>query len=228
MHQSFKAFFLFFFLLASSCGQRSIGDGKTLSLIQVPIQDGNYEIVFEGLNESIAGNFRGEGDLLLENNKLMLSIDVFESPVETIHFQHLYTFERCPDLRDDLNHDGFIDDYEINKKMGLPLFPLDGDLTEQNRGYEIVPASDGQGKYQYEASVNLFSLYKDILLPDSNSSDGFKKLNSLFDFTFKKSIVLIYGLHPTTYLPGSIRSMGILGDRESFPIACGQFVKSSP
>jgi hypothetical protein len=208
-----------------SCGQRSVGDGKIISPLKAPNHDGSYDLVFESLNESIAGDFTGQGELIIQENFLNIKIKVEDSPADTIHYQHLYAFERCPDLRDDLNRDGFLDEYEIVKKTGTILIPFDSDLTQQEKGYSDHPLSNPSGKYEYENSVNLSLLFDDLLLPELNTQDPFRKLKSLLGFRFKKTILVIFGVHESTSIPETVLTRGHLNQHNSFPIACAQLIQ---
>jgi hypothetical protein len=221
-----KKLFVFLSLVfIFSCGQRSVGDGKMISPLKTPNHDGSYDLVFESLNESIASNFAGEGELIIRDNFLNIKLKVEDSPAETIHYQHLYAFERCPDLRDDLNRDGLLDEYEIVKKTGLVLIPFDSDLTQQEKGYSDQPLSDSSGEYEYQNSVNLDTLFEDLLLPDHNIQDPFRKLKTLIGLRFKKTIVVIFGVHESTSIPETVLTRGHLSQHHSFPIACAQLIQ---
>jgi hypothetical protein len=213
------------FMFIFSCGQRSVGDGKIISPLKTPNYDGSYDLVFESLNESVAGDFKGEGELIIQDNFFNIKLKVEDSPAETIHYQHLYAFERCPDLRDDLNRDGFLDEYEIVKKTGLVLIPLDSDLTQQEKGYSDQPKSNNTGKYEYKNSVNLSLLFDDLLLPENNIQDPFRKLKTLIGLRFKKTIVVIFGVHESISIPETVLSRGHLSQHNAFPIACAQLIQ---
>ncbi len=218
----YRLFMILFFVI--SCGQKGTGEGKSLTFYKSPSFEGNYEIVFEPLNEDISGDFDAWGSLNVKNNIINVEIDVKKSPHDSLHHQNLYTVERCPDLRDDLNRDGIIDEQEVTKKVGLILVPIDGDLSEQMKGYDSHPQSNSVGAYKYQNSGSFFELLDDLLKIDTDEHDGFKKLINLFSLNLKKSVIIVFGVNPGTYLPDTINTNGHLPFHESFPIACGQLI----
>ena len=218
----YRLFMILFFLI--SCGQKGTGEGKTITRYKSPTFEGDYEIVFEPLNEDISGDFEAWGRVSIKNNFLDVEINVKKSPLDSFHHQNLYTVERCPDLRDDVNRDGFIDEQEVTKKSGLILIPFDGDLSEQMKGYDSQPQSNTVGAYNYKNSGLFSELLNDLLKKDHDTQDEFKKLLHPLALNFKKSVIIIFGVNPGTYLPDTIHTNGYLPLHESFPIACGQLI----
>ena len=74
----------------------------------------------------------GKATFDVEGDTLHIMVHVEKAAPWVVHAQHLHGFvdgtaAQCPDMSNDDNGDGIVDDHEAEAVAGPPLVPLDGD-----------------------------------------------------------------------------------------------------
>ena len=198
----------------------------TSNQLEEPQIEGRYEVTFSPLNSSVSGITSGMAKIRIIADKISVSVEITDSPSKAIHSQLIYTATECPTEVHDTNNDGFIDQVEASKVLGSILIPLDGDLNSQEQGEAHFPWSDGLGNYSYYQEGEFSNMLADLNAPDLNLQDQIIKLIPGHDLKLEGKVIVIEGVSPDDYLPGSIQSIGSNSDRKSLPIACGVINRS--
>ena len=216
---------LIFVLACASCGKSSSGGGMGIQENLSRTQEGKYRIDFHPLNPSLAGMTDANGLMQVKGDQFSLAIEVRSAPALSMHAQQMYFSDFCPDESHDTNFDGNLDQLELSMALGKVLLPLDDDLSSQQAGAEVSPVSDYLGQYKYEKEASLLKILTDLYGPDLDPKDQLRKLQSTDNFTLEGKVIVLFGVSEETYLPGSIRSLGVSSDRASLPIACGKVIR---
>jgi hypothetical protein len=131
---------------------------------------------------------------------------------------------RCPDSRDDQNHDGLIDGEEGFKAFKEMIIPLDDDLNSQHMGWGIFPVTDSFGGYIWSRVATLENLLEDLRMEDINPYDEMSKILDR-SLSLEGKVVVIRGINNLISLPDSVAGMGRLSPHAAFPVACGKLEK---
>lgn len=173
--------------------------------------EGRYQALLRPMNTALAGNTHGKLSLQVMAERLSVTIHLNDGPAQVVHPQYIYSGATCPGENADLNRDGYMDLLESDSFFGARLIPLDGDLASGAAGMDGFPTSDSLGQTHYYREGNLTALLEDL------SSYHGPELS----LRLAGRVVVIHGVHPDTYLPGTIRAPADAGEHESLPIACG-------
>jgi len=206
-----------------SCGE------KTNNRRQLSVQNffqtekGIYEAKLESLNSHLGDEARGKAVIKLKGDEMLVEIQMDGTEAQIVHGQFLHVSDQCPTLSSDTNNDGIIDDLEGRMNYGSALIPLDSDLSIQGEEKFIFPKADFSGNYSYRSQTNWTKMITDLLLKDTNPSDGLVKLNSAFNLKGRQ--IVIKGISPNVNLPESVKAIGSEDIHGSIPVACGTLIK---
>ena len=225
---------IFLFLLAAcnkggGVGERSITkqrDTRTQITIDIDaIIDGQYLAIFETLNPQITSKVTGAFTFSREKeiDELVGDVRITNAGPGLIHAQNVRIGNRCPNLDDDLNHDGIIDAREGEAVYGAIFFPLDGDLNSQSSHDGEFPMGDTYGNYIYSKTANFSSFMKDLRSHDN--AEGYTKLKAQEPLNIEGRVVVIHGVDEAASLPLTVRSDGRITASQALPIVCGVIKK---
>jgi hypothetical protein len=211
------------FLLIPSCAKYEDFNPKQISALKEESSiEGHFSALLEPMNSSISGNTTGLVKLKLMEDHFSVAVSIQDSPPFSEHYQAIYFGAECPSEADDTNRDGFIDFQEVHQIYKGMLIPLDGNLSGQELGFEILTRSDALGSYNYYQETSFSLLLQDLLDFKNQSTEHFYKLPSLASLKLEGLIIIIHGVSDDVYLPGTIQSFGNFPDRSLVPIACAK------
>lgn len=185
----------------------------------------HYQAKFVTMNPDINGTIPGAANLYRIGTRLIAHVRFFAGGPGSIHRQTVYDGNRCPTLEDDLNSDGFIDINEAELVLGQRLIPLDGNVNTQKAGTNLYPVSDEGGSYEYEEFASYAVFMKDLKAKDPDPNDDLRKLVRGEGLNITSRTVLIQGVSKNQPLPDTVIAGQGLTLNDSFPVACGVFVK---
>lgn len=182
---------------------------------------GIHMAVLTPVNKNIPSRINGSLTILKEKEDFVADVRLAGAPGSVIHSQNIHLGSRCPDERDDVNGDGYIDAQEGAKVYREVLIPLDDDLTSQWMGLGTFPVSDEFGYYFWSRTAPYEKLLKDLRDLDINPADDFAKMNTSKAFNLSGNVVVITGVPEAIPLPESVSDRGRLTKHLALPIACG-------
>jgi hypothetical protein len=226
-------------LLLASCGNKNTSKKEKEEInsrvdrdeeeVVIPPDDpnivGHFQAKFITLNPHVNGTIPGSANFYRKEEKLFAYVRLFAGGVRAWHMQNIYTGNRCPDISDDLNSDGFLDINETEAVIGKILIPLDSDIRSQNSGRRFFPLADLSGYYHYERITNFELFLRDLQAEDKDPTDDVVKLPPGQGLNLKGKVVLIQGLSETVQLPETVGTKGKFKSFQTLPIACGVFGK---
>lgn len=187
--------------------------------------NGLYRAKLRPVNKKVAEQLNGSLTLVKEKDEFIADIRLSSGPVSSLHSQSIHLGDRCPDERDDLNFDGYIDGQEGAQVYKEILIPLDDDLSSQRMGLGIYPMTDQYGYYFWSRTVSFEKLMSDLHEEDINPTDDLVKLAGNKSFNAKGMVVVIFGVPATEILPETVSGRGRQGPQDALPIACGVITK---
>lgn len=197
-----------------------------LSLSVVTAAQTNYLAKFKTLNPQISGILSGSATIYLNEKEVKAFVRLFAGSPNTGHMQNVFIGDRCPDLQDDLNYDGFIDIQEAFKVVGAIIIPLDGDISTQKGDADIFPLANESGSYSYDKEAKLKKFLKDLRAEDKNTKDNIVKLYPYEDLNLEGKVVIIQGVAKEAVLPKTVATYGLRKSVQTLPIACGVFKRT--
>ena len=198
------------FLILISCG-KSIEDKDDAAKEELP-PDGIYSALLTPVNFRISNQVYGEVKIVKFSDDFNVSVKINSAPRGSFR-QHLHTGSVCPRGEMDENGDSYIDAYESKKSSGPIIVPLDGDLSSQERGYNLLL----QGNYRYTRSTSYHLMLSDLHQRDEIINDALVKLSEE-DLHFERRVVIVYMTNSN--LPSSVSGSEI-------PVACGVLTRIS-
>ncbi len=224
---------LFVFLgLLQSCGsgEDSNSSGKSSTaqeMAEVAEVDFSEETTFNAkfttLNPQVNGTIPGSVTLMRKGDNIYAYTRLFAGGARAWHPQNIYLGNRCPNLSDDTNGDGFIDIVEANLVLGNIIMPLDSDIGSQRGGKNFYPTGDLSGSYYYERVTSHKRWYKDITDEDQDPTDNIVKLTPNENFILGGRVLLIQGVTSSVELPPTVQTIGKHKPFQTLPIVCGTF-----
>ncbi len=190
-----------------SCGKKVSHEKNDLFIRENVNQEKNqhYRGILRPLNNHLSGFLpSGISEVIIKNDELIAKT-LLDDDARVTHIQSIHLGDRCPEITDDINSDGYIDIEEAIKASGQVYIPLDGDLNSATLGQEIYPMG---GNYTYIERASLNRISKDLLSRN-------------LSVQFANKVVLIHGTYKKNDLPSTIATNGILPLEKSLPIACG-------
>jgi hypothetical protein len=206
-----------------SCGEKTSARKKLSMQNFFQTEKGIYEAELHSLNSHLAGEASGKAVIKLRGDEMIAQVQMNGTEGQIVHPQYLHMAEECPTLSSDTNKDGVIDDLEGRMNYGSALIPFDSDLSTQVEASSIFPKSDFSGNYSYSSETSWTKMITDLLLKDSNPSDGIVKLKSALNF--KGRVVVIKGISTDVKLPETVQALENESVHASVPIACGILMK---
>lgn len=188
---------------------------------------GRYIAKFLTLNSHVVGTIPGSAQFIREDNSLYAYLRLFAGSPSIAHFQNVHSGNRCPDMRDDANGDGYLDYQEALKVVGPIIIPLDWDIGSQLSANSSWPKAFPNGSYEYLKVTNFNRFWDDLKDNDRNPNDNIVKLAPDEGLALTGKVVLIQGIDPVTNLPETAAGYGRWKNYQTFPIACGVFKPSS-
>lgn len=184
-----------------------------------------YLAQFKTLNQQINGKIAGSVSLWIKEDKLVAYTRFFAGHPGVVHRQNVYLGKRCPEARDDINGDGYLDIVETGLVMNNIIIPLDGDLSSQMKGINLHPVGDQYGSYFYEKETRYSTFLKDLKAPDLFPEDNIVKLGRNEKLNLEGKSILIQGVAENSAIPDTVLSHGEVPAFKTLPVACGQFRK---
>ncbi|KRM59950.1 hypothetical protein C5L31_000039 [Secundilactobacillus malefermentans] len=177
-----------------------------------------YEAQIVPLNDTKIGtSAHGTATFLEENDKLTITIEMFDTPANTEHWEHFHGF---PDGKDaaistidqDTNLDGFVDLMETEAVSGTTMVAFDDAPENIDIPHDRYPVSDANGHFSYTQVVPLSTLQA-----------NFEKAFGSKDLQLDKRVIYIHGVPASLELPATVA--GMVGDFDAhvtLPIAVGK------
>jgi len=227
-------YLIFFMFLSYSCGRDS-SNQKSSSIIRqeeefelnsdyVKKLQGEYKAILRPINSQTSGYLpTGKAEISIMENQLKV-ITFLDDDAFVKHRQGIYEGNRCPQKSDDINLDGTIDQFELEKVTGLMLIPLDGDLNQQIDSFDYFPKGRS---FTYRKSGDLFLILKDLYQLDENQADDLVKLKSNEELTPDSRIILIYGTDKNAYIPPTALFKNNLSKHLSIAVTCGKLKRKN-
>lgn len=217
--------------LITACGNDGGSDKNSdrfLAEAEVAAADGSniqgrYIAKFVTLNSHVVGTIPGSAQFRREDNSLYAYLRLFAGSPSIAHFQNVHSGNRCPDMRDDANGDGYLDYQEALKVVGPVIIPLDWDIGSQLSANSSWPKAFPNGSYEYLKVTNFNRFWDDLKGTDRNPNDNIVKLAPDDGLAITGKVVVIQGIDPVTNLPETAAGYGRWKNYQTFPIACGVF-----
>lgn len=173
------------------------------------------------LNAEIIGTkAHGKANFIQEESTLEISIEMFDTPANTQHWEHFHGF---PDGRDaviatmdqDDNQDGFVGLIETESVSGTTMVPFDNAPHHMHIPNDNYPISDDKGYFSYHISVPLHEL-----------QEKFKEVFGSDDLELDKRVIYIHGVPKNFNLPDTLQGeVGEYDTHVTLPIAVGKIKK---
>lgn len=187
-----------------------------------PIANGRYTASLKPINVTL-GRFTGWLKLSITDNQFWARVKVNGPQTTQMHAQYIHSGSVCPDMKDDLNRDGYLDFMEVYKIAGPILLPLDSNLNAQLKGLNEFPVMrKNSGLYYYSESCNSERLMADLKRTDIFPYDMITKLHPSEKIDLTKRIIIIYGVSADRNLPESVSSFDGYPREATMPVACGE------
>jgi hypothetical protein len=219
---------LFFSCKIKSRGIKELKNERQRDQIEIDLNanvEGEYLAILHPVNEIVTGQITGAFTFSrdIEFNEVITDVRLNNSGYRVIHTQSVKLAQRCPDFRDDANHDGIIDIIEEESLTGKVFIPLDGDISSQDSHDGEYPVSDDFGSYIYSQQSDFTSFMSD--LRSHTDQSHYIKLAGDEKFQIEGAIVIIYGINESVNLPLTVSADGRRSRHQSIPIACGTIRK---
>lgn len=204
-------------------GGSSAGSGASPAEPRQLEQDaeGMYVAQIQTMNNGVGGPVSGNLSINKEGSRFIAYVRLNGGKPRVVHQQRVHVGTSCPTMAQDTNGDGYVDVNEAFAHVGKILFPLDADISAQERGSSIWPAGDIYGYYHWERATNFERFISDLREPDLNAENEYAKLGEGGALNLDGRVVLIHGAEEIANLPDSVGTRGRLRNFQTIPIACG-------
>lgn len=218
-----------------SAGTSSSGSGSGISQNEEIMPDGSnvqgdYAADIWPVNYNLHFKTIGMVGVKRDGDSFSATVNMKYGPKGARVKQAIYTARRCPNLKDDLNKDAYIDILEARAAIGKITIPFDSDLDSQISGSGDYPVVDINGKMFYSQSASFSRMFEDLKGIDENTDDQIIKLKEDEGITFPGRIVLFQGVPEKVALPESVATTDGESRHESLPVGCAVLwkVKKTP
>lgn len=203
----------------SSGGVNGINQNEIIALDGSNVQ-GNYAAEIWPVNYNLHFKTIGKVGVSRSGDTFTASVNLKYGPKDTTVKQAIYTARRCPNLKDDLNKDAYIDILEARLAIGKITIPFDADLDSQLSGSGQYPHVDALGKMFYSKTTNFEQLFEDLKQSDEDPSDQIIKLSENEGITLPGRIVLFQGMPRKVNLPETVATTDGEDKYDSIPVGC--------
>lgn len=187
--------------------------------------DGTYLATLKTLNSHVNGTVPSSVTFFRKDDKLMVFARLFAGGQRAWHQQAVYLGNRCPDMSDDKNKDGYIDIMEARKVLGQIIIPLDANITSQLGGRNFFPLGDMSGSYHYERVTSFRQFFRGLQGEDSDPEDNITTLKENQGLELIGKPVMIQGTADTVLYPETVETTPRHRPHQTLPVACGIFAK---
>lgn len=187
--------------------------------------EGTYVADLEPMNNGVGGALSAIASITKEGSKIIGYVRLNGGYPRTSHQQRVHVGTSCPTMAQDTNGDGYVDVNEAYAHVGKILFPLDADISSQERGSSLWPMGDIYGYYHWERATSYDRFISDLREADLSGDSDYAKLGADGDLNLDGRVVMIHGTAEISNLPDSVGTRGRLRNFQVIPIACGKFRK---
>lgn len=215
--------FLLILIFIFSCSEDGGGPSSSSKEVSENLEAefyGIYQGLLSPINKDVSGHLNGSLTIVREKDEMIADIRLSGGPKSSLHAQSIHIGNRCPDLGDDINGDGYIDGEEGLAVYGSILIPLDDDLNSQHIGLGTFPVTDEYGNYFWSRTAEFGKLLADLKEEDINKLDDYIKIKNDKRLNLKNMVVVIKGVSEKTLLPTTVAGGGRNTAHQSLPIAC--------
>lgn len=189
--------------------------------------EGMYVAQMTAINNGVGGAISGSLSINKDGSRMIAYMRMNGGQPGVVHQQRVHVGTSCPTAANDTNGDGYVDVNEAFAHAGKILFPLDADISGQERGSSIWPAGDMYGYYHWERATSFERFISDLREPDLNEENDFAKIGPDGALNLDGRVVMIHGAAETANLPPTVGTRGRLQNFQVMPIACGVINKVS-
>lgn len=180
-----------------------------------------YLADIEPLNaDKIGTRAHGTAQFTLEADKLVIKIEMHDTPANMQHWEHFHGFPEgkaaAPaTIAQDANGDGYVDLVETEAVSGTTMVPFNDEPAEMDVPNDKYPSADSHGNYSYEREVPLKAL-----------QEKFKAAFGTTDLALDKRVIYIHGVPKEMALPNTVGGAVLSYDAHvTLPIAVGKIRK---
>ncbi|HXH76254.1 MAG TPA: hypothetical protein VNJ08_14885 [Bacteriovoracaceae bacterium] len=213
--------------LVVSCGKAANPEGDQLVQKSSMESQGYYRAPFVLINKSLSKGVSGRGSFFINPIQFYAKVNLTTPWRDITHIQMLHAGNRCPDRKDDINADGYVDGMETMSASGKGILPLDYNIRSRTGKFTVYPVSDPEGKYVYSQATSTTTLMYDLrTAARTGPLDFMGRLEKNEELTLDQRVVIVYGVPETEYLPSTVKGFEGFPPHMSLPIACGKFVET--
>ncbi|ANK61904.1 hypothetical protein BSQ39_02020 [Loigolactobacillus backii] len=177
-----------------------------------------YEAELTALNSDKLGiKPKGHATLTIMNNQLIIEVNMTDVPANTEHWMHFHGFADGSDaqiatIKQDKNHDGFIDLPETEEVSGTTMVPFNNRPQDINIPTDTYPVAGSAGNFNYKVAVPLIEMQQKF-------SEVFHDQQLALD----KRVIYVHGVPDSMALPASVKgAVGTYDAHTTLPIAVGK------
>lgn len=210
--------------LISACGKGGRDSKSPVAVEAQPLEvemNGVYQALLAPINKEVSGHLNGSLTLVREADDFIADVRFSGGPVSSLHGQSIHIGNRCPDMVDDLNNDGFVDGAEGALVYDKIIIPLDDDLSNQWRGLGTFPVTDEYGYYFWSRNTSFEKMMSDLKEEDINLTDEYVKIENNKSLNLLGKVVVIKGVSTSTALPETVSGHSKETPHQALPVACG-------
>lgn len=187
---------------------------------------GRYVADFVTLNPHVNGDIPGSAVILREENTLKMFVRFSLGSPSAAHFQNIHMGNRCPNISDDTNGDGFIDIQEAMAVVGNVIVPLDSDISSQRSQNRFWPKAFENGSYTWNETTSFKHFWSDLKGKDWDEKDNIVKLSEDQGLAITGKVVMIQGFSAerADELPETVASAKRYPSYVTLPVACGIYM----
>ena len=180
-----------------------------------------YVAELNAINNGVGGAISASFSINKEGSRLIAYMRLNGGHPRIVHQQRVHVGTSCPTAANDTNGDGYVDVNEAFAHTGKILFPLDADISNQERGSSIWPAGDMYGYYHWERATSFDRFISDLREPNLNEESDYAKLGPGGALNLDGRVVMVHGAAENSNLPDTVGTRGRLKNYQVIPIACG-------
>lgn len=184
--------------------------------------NGIYATDLVPLNKNIHMKKTGAAAVQRDGDVFSVTVKMKSGQRATEFKQAIYTGRRCPNIKDDLNKDAYVDINEAMVAIGKIVIPLDANLDSQFAGNNVYPAGDEiAGSFFYKTTASFARMFADLKTPDEDINDNIIKLGAEEGLSFPGRIIMLQGINKDVYIPETVATNEEGNVHQMTPVACG-------